>query len=309
MSNYEVLLKDFTLVDDTPARRRLVISISGRDKHGKTHLALTAPGPVVYLDFDIGTEGVIEKFQSGEANYGVPKIIIRSKPFVVKPPEVVEGGQDAEKIAEGEWKRFHGSYLRALREPVIKIHGKPHRARTIIVDTGSEMWELVRLAEFGKLVQVPTYKYREVNSIMRDMVRQALDGDVNVIFLHKLDNEWTKGAKDAAGNEKNSKTGVATVKGFDEMAHLVQANIFAYRAPMFDTRPAEWKIKVGLGEADTWTAEPRNAGELGFRSRIINCRHNPQLEGVELCDDMIDFKTLARMIVPGTTAEDWADDL
>lgn len=305
----EVLLKDFSLVDGTPPRRRLVISVAGRDKHGKNHLAFTAPGPIVLLDFDIGSEGVVEKFQSGEANNGVPKVIIRSKPFIVKPPEVVEGNQDAEKIAEAEWRRFHGAYLRSLREPVVKIHGKAKRARTIIVDTGSEQWELLRLATFGKLVQVPSFKYREVNSIMRDMVRQALDGDVNVIFLHKLDNEWVKTGKDAAGNEKQAKSGVALIKGFDEMAHLVQANIFSYRAPMADTRPAEWKVKVGLGEADTWTADPRGAGELGFRARIINCRHNPQIEGVELCDDAIDFKTLAQMIVPGTTPEDWADDI
>jgi hypothetical protein len=227
----------------------------------------------------------------------------------VRPPEVVMDDENAQKVAVGEWRRFYTTYLKALREPVCKRGGKYLMARTVVVDTGSEQWELLRLAQFGKLVQVPTFKYREVNSIMRDMVRQALDSDVNVIFLHKLDNEWVKGGRDKDGNEKQIKSGVKLVKGFDEMAHLVQANMFCYRAPMADTQPAEWKVKVGLGEADTWTAEPRAPkGDLGFRARIINCRHNPKLEGMELCDEAVDFRMLAQMIVPGTTPADWADD-
>ena len=44
------------------APRRLVCSIEGWDKSGKTHLAMTAPEPIVYLDLDVGTEGVKERF-------------------------------------------------------------------------------------------------------------------------------------------------------------------------------------------------------------------------------------------------------
>ena len=40
--------------------KRSIMSIEGLDKTGKSRLAMTAPEPIVYLDLDIGTEGVIE---------------------------------------------------------------------------------------------------------------------------------------------------------------------------------------------------------------------------------------------------------
>ena len=42
------------------APRRSIMSIEGLDKSGKSRLAMSAPEPIVYLDLDVGTEGVIE---------------------------------------------------------------------------------------------------------------------------------------------------------------------------------------------------------------------------------------------------------
>ena len=46
-----------------PAPSRIIASIEGTDKTGKSHLALTSPKPIMYIDLDVGTEGVIHKFQ------------------------------------------------------------------------------------------------------------------------------------------------------------------------------------------------------------------------------------------------------
>src|SRR3990170_4136638 len=46
---------------ETP--RRLVISLSGPAKSGKSHFSLTAPEPIIYINVDIGTEVVVGKFQ------------------------------------------------------------------------------------------------------------------------------------------------------------------------------------------------------------------------------------------------------
>ena len=51
--------------------RRLVCSIEGLDKTGKSHLAMSAPGPIVYVDLDVGTEGVIQKCQQDYLIYKV----------------------------------------------------------------------------------------------------------------------------------------------------------------------------------------------------------------------------------------------
>jgi len=43
---------------------RLIASVNGLAKTGKTHFALTAPEPIFFINIDIGTEGVVDKFQA-----------------------------------------------------------------------------------------------------------------------------------------------------------------------------------------------------------------------------------------------------
>ena len=40
-------------------RRRLILSIEALEGAGKTRFTLTAPGPIAFLNFDYGLEGVI----------------------------------------------------------------------------------------------------------------------------------------------------------------------------------------------------------------------------------------------------------
>ena len=44
-------------------RTRLIVSVEGLEKRGKTHFAMTAPPPIAYFDMDIGAEGVVNKFE------------------------------------------------------------------------------------------------------------------------------------------------------------------------------------------------------------------------------------------------------
>ena len=310
MSGDEILIPDFSLIEAGASVHRLVVAIDGRQRQGRTHFSLTAPDPIVLMDFDMGTEGMVEKFLMPMPEGASPvekfemggKTILRSKPFIVKPPEVTDemGGED---LAKAEWERFRNAYVHVLNEPVMRRHGKPVYARTLVVDTSTELYELLRLYWFGKLVQIPTFKYRETNSVMRDLVRHGLESGVNVIFIHKMKAEWKK---TGGTDEKQSKTGAYERAGFEEMAHLVQANLFAYRAPMPDGLPQTWKYKPGMGEAFEWVAEPRAAqDDLGFRVRILDSRHNPNLEGLELSNEMATFPMIAQAMMPDSTLEDW----
>lgn len=295
-NNVQVLIPEFQLSQNVPRKRRIVIAIDGRERQGKTHFCLTAPGPIVYLDFDMGGEGVVEKAQAKG------KTIIRTAPFVARPPETTD--EDVQVLSQAEWDRFKKSYDAFLTKPALSVNGVKVKARTVIIDTGTEMYELLRLAWFGKLTQISSFKYRETNSIMRDIVRAALESDVNVILTHKMKAEWKKGA----GDDKQSKTGAYERAGFEEMGHLVQANLFAYRAPLFGASDAKWKFKPGSGEAHEWTTTARaERGDLGFRVRFLDSRHDPTLEGIELTDDGATFTDVARMIHPDTTEDDWKD--
>jgi hypothetical protein len=195
---------------------RLILSIEGLDKSGKSNLAFTAPGPLGYLEFDIGAEGVVEKFQDD-------KVILAPRAYETR----FEGG--AQKTdADKEFTRFEKDYKSSLRQ-----------LRSTIVDTASETWELLRLARFGKLTQVKPHHYVEVNQEYRDLVRFAFEHDSNLILLHKLKATWAEG-KDG----KSSKTGELERQGFSETGYLVQMNVRCWREEVRDPRDLGFRCQI-----------------------------------------------------------------
>jgi hypothetical protein len=58
---------------------RLLMAIDGPQKGGKTHFALTAPGPIGILNIDNGLEGVVEKFYDKGKTIGVKKVTLPEK--------------------------------------------------------------------------------------------------------------------------------------------------------------------------------------------------------------------------------------
>jgi hypothetical protein len=296
---YQPLFDNVTIVGDEPKRRRVILAVDGPDKHGKTHFALTAPKPLLYLDFDMGSEGV-----EGADH----PLIVRSDPFTFRPTEVSwdeeseeKRQREIQKAAEPVYERFYKTYHSGLNDPMLlSPDGRPLKARTIVIDPGGEAWELMRFVEFGKLTKVLPHHYTQVNAGMRDLVRAAYESDVNVIWLHVLDAQWKENMEGKA-----RKTSVMERVGFKRMANLVQTNLLAYRVP-----PAGRKIQWQWGEDEPYVfdAEPReDEDDLGFRLRFGNSRHNPGLQGTELANDQITFAQVAMMLMPDSTPEDWDD--
>lgn len=250
-------LPGFKLADGQP-KPRLIVSVEALDKCGKSNFAFTAPGPLAYFPFDVGEEGVIEKFQDEKQIY-VP----------VKPYETrFEGGAQKQE-ATTELLRFEKDYKNALRT-----------VRSVVVDTAGETWELLRLARLGKLTQVKPHHYTEVNQEYRDFVREAYDSDANLILLHKLKAVWVDG-KDAQGNAKSSKNGEYERAGFSETGYLVQVNV------------------------RMWREEDREEGDLGFRMKILNCRQNPEIAGMVLANEQINFPMLGMLAMPNVDPANW----
>lgn len=304
-----VLFPGASLVTALPAKRRLIVAVDGLDKQGKTHFAMTAPSPILYLDFDLGSEGVVSKFVKGEVHGVRPKPhLLYTGPFMIRP-SAISFDEDNEKQANEKimavsgkmMDQFRETYANGFKLPAIGLpDGRVLPVRTIVVDTGGEAWELLRLAKFGRLSQVKPHHYTEVNGIMRDLVRAGFEHDVNVIWLHKMKAEWKESAEGKA-----RKSGVLERQGFTDMAFLVQANLLCYRAPKL--RPQEWKWRAGEGLTE-FTADPRTGeDDLGFRVRVGNTRHNPTLEGLELSNEMATFATFAQLMLPDSSPEDWAD--
>ena len=144
------------------------------DGTGKTHFALTAPGPIIYFDFDTGTEGVVEKFQTGavEGQDG-PKQVLK---YAVRFSKV--------SATQEEWKKAWGDFR--LRWQVAYELGEG----TVILDTATEGYELSRLAEFGRLESVRGRNYGPISREWKDLIRLGYDSDMNTVLLHRLKPVW-----------------------------------------------------------------------------------------------------------------------
>jgi hypothetical protein len=122
---------------DTSVHHRLIISSSAREKCGKTHFSIaTTPEPIAFIDFDVGTEGVVNKFPSR-------KII--HKQFNTRKEMSLAGEKYGQSEAEKDWEEI---------QKVIRAVIKSNVIRTMVVDTATELWEIARLSEFGRLDQV-----------------------------------------------------------------------------------------------------------------------------------------------------------
>lgn len=180
--------------------KRLIVSLGGLEKSGKTHFSLTAPGPIFFFNIDIGTEGVVHKFQTDGKKVFVYEIRVR------------KGGN------KNDYSLLW-SDLRQKAESIYRLN-----TGTAVFDTGTEAYELSRLSHFGKLTQVLPHNYVEVNSEWRDFLRLAYDSTMNTIFIHKMKPKWV--------NDK--RTGEYETSGFSEMGYMSQANVTTFREDSSD---------------------------------------------------------------------------
>jgi hypothetical protein len=250
---------------------RLVVSVEALEGCGKTNFALTATAarPGRLHNFDVGLEGVINKFPMDRiivAPYKMPKIV------GLDP-------QSASNIANVVWTQFTSDY-----DSIISDQGKAgngQSARTSVWDTATENWDLLRIARFGKMSQVMPHHYAPVNAENREQLRKAYDTDKNLILIHKLGAEW-ENTTNAAGQEKGRKTGRYERKGFSDIGFAVQV------------------------ECRLWKEMPTEIGKPPiFRMAIIKCRQNPNVEGQVLDGDNCRFGVLGMTVYPGSDPAEW----
>lgn len=232
-------------VPSADAPYRLILSVSGVEKSGKTHFALTAPEPIVYIDADLGSEGVVEPF-------------IRAGKQVISFPIRLE-----KNLAIGK-----ASEVKARYDPVWQDFKKKVATAcklgtgTIVIDTATEMYELCRLAEFGKLTQVMQRDYGPVNSEWREVIYGIFDSPLSCVLIHKLGDAWRDGKT----------TGALELKGFRDTPGLVQCSVRMARLPDSET------------------------GEPVYEAEVENCRSNHRLTGTRLVGVLCDCSRLIKMV-------------
>jgi hypothetical protein len=244
----------FIEADDT-VHKRIILSIGGREKQGKTHLALSAPAPIGIFSSDIGTEGVVNKFKR------------EGKDIWAHEMQVPEKHDEAKEI----WENFKKAYYGILRVPEI---------RTVIFDTATEIWELLRICRFGKLTQVMPYQYGPVNAEYRRLLKDCYSTQKNLILLHKMkpvyiDDKRTKNFENAQ---------------FSDTPYIAQVNVEVFRSTPKKACPY---CKKSDGIQRHWGI------------KIKDCRQNPELIDKVFTDQLCTFPFIASLIVPESDQEDW----
>lgn len=236
-------------------RRRIIMGIEAEEKCGKTHFSFTGPGPIYYHSFEHGDEGVVEKF------LGQGKKIKRAS-YVCSAPDATP--QETLDAADPIWTQFRRNYFQGLRE-----------GRTTIIDTGKAPYELLRLARFGKLLDVPAMAYGPVNMEWAAIYSAAFESNSNLVVLHRLKDEWGQVKSKSSGKLTGEKTGRRVLDGNHGTHFDTQINLRAFKQD----------------------------GE--FAVEVINSRFNPDLDGMVLAGDMCNFATVAQMVFPDSKEEDW----
>jgi hypothetical protein len=209
-------------------KQRLIVNVQGLEKCGKTHFALTFPDPIAMIDIDVGTEGVVDKNKK--------EVLVKSVGDFHDPVQ-----------AQTIWQDVKLAIQRALDSKQV---------RTVVIDTATELWELLRMARFGKLTQVMPHHYGPVNAEYRELVRRFFESDKNLVLLHKMKPLYVNG----------DRTNKYQMSGFSEIPFLVQVN-----------------IEVARDDGD-------------FKAVILNCRQDMGLADTELYNEMIDYETVNSLI-------------
>lgn len=233
--------------------KRLIVDIAGEEKTGKTHFGLTAPGPVFMHSFDIGTEGVLEKFVAQGK-----RIMVAEYQLTLQPGEGTD--KQVADAANHVWEQFVENFRDGLASA---------GQGTTLVDTGTEMWELIRLARFGRLVQIMPHHYTSLNKEMQGLIRESYNHNGSTVYTTKMKPEW-ESYIGPDGKEKSRKTGRMERSGFKDMPFQVQV----------------------VGEC---TRADRVGGGSDFGLMVESCRQNPEINGVEVPND---FDMLLTMVFP-----------
>lgn len=228
--------------------KRLIMSVEAESACGKTTFALTSEAePICLINFNKGLEGIMGRFKDKD----IYVLELPRGQFIVSELEIPnreKWAEAAQKEAAEAWDKFRKAYKAALA-----VGG------TVILDTASEMKELLRVARFGKLEQVQARYYGPVNAEYNAIFQLAYDNPtINLIAIHELTDEYR--------NDK--RTGKRVVKGATDLTYTFQ-------------------VRMEL-------VKDVEEGETIFTGTIIKCRHNIALEGEEV--PVIEYPFLLDMV-------------
>lgn len=258
-------------------RRRLMLGSDGPPDSGKTEFTLSVPGPGIVLCLDRGYEAMLDNPNPPET---------RRDDFAFKVITVPMATSATQNEFLDYWRAFYTEYKKALANV---------DARVVVLDGDSDGWELQRLAEFGKLTQIPPILYTSVNAARRAMIAKAFDSGKTIIATHKIKKQY-KALLNPDGSVALDKSSGREIRewdgktyqrqGFEDQDYLWQVQIsHMYRPATVNARGLEIPQKWGV--------------------RITKCKPDPKLVGIELWGEDCNFAGLVQTVYPDVPLSEW----
>ena len=224
-----LLSQGFSLIDPTAASKappRLAVATRGKTKCGKTHWALmTTPQPVAFVMLDPGSVPLAQKAVS--------------RGRIIIPKHIPHSLKESQAIAVNLWKDYRNTLKTIARTPSI---------RTLVIDTISECWDLLQMAEFGKIKQNNKFAYGPLNAEFAGLIDELYDvrRDLNIVLIQKVKKEYSakgEGKEDAWDGKSYY------AKGYGELDYLVDCSITHAFVPKTSDTPAHFFIETLSSEA------------------------------------------------------------
>ena len=201
-------------LDETPrVQTNLVVVVDGLEKSGKTYFSLRwPPDPVLYLNLDRRNDYLIRLMREKyHRRILLPKcrhyLTSRSAEIRLRDPKAINEVKLANRAI---LQQLEADYSEGLSDPAIK---------TVVLDQGTTLWELIRLSLFGKLTEVPPILYSRANARFFRFTRLANASGRNVILIHRCKAEWL------GGGAIGEKTGNLLTAGHKEVNFEVDATV------------------------------------------------------------------------------------
>lgn len=241
---------------------RLVATIDGPPDSGKTHQLLTMPRPLFVFNLDFGLEGLID---SGK--------------FDLDGVEVADYRLDKGMLTKGHAQAAMQKVVKEFVRDYRSILGKYKQRVSIGVDTATEFWQSFRIADLGKLEQVPPMRYTRVNRLFSDLWNEIYQTPHNLLLLHHLKDKYETKVTDD-GKEVSVKVPGVERDGYKKLGGIMQVTLRSY-AKRKDGKPSTF----------------------GFR--VVKCRQRSSIEGDTFENDFASFAHLGMSVYPDTDPEDW----
>ncbi len=251
---------------------RIIALLRGEVGAGTTDFACGAPGPIAIHSFDQGTEGVVEDH-----------VAQGKEIYCAKYDLGVEVGEEVTHAMVVELRdRFIANFEQDIS-----------RARTIVVDKESDLWNHHVHAETGsddKFAAASAKDWPKIKAKIRRLIQMVKASKINLLMIQGMRNEWGKVVNPKTGNTTSIPTGLRIPDGMEEMQRDVFTVIDFKRVDQIDG-PSKFFMHVDKSR--------------GPGSRLVQ---GQTFEVVKPNDEDVaefGFKEFAQLVFPDTDSAAW----